>query len=85
MCYLVAGVKKIGLLAAAGLACTLVAWFRYLVTEINFRMDDLVLIFGGTSTIGALGVPFILSFILMLLAAISGAVLMTGAMGSEKK
>ncbi len=48
-------------------------------------MDDLVLIFGGTSTIGALGVPFILSFILMLLAAISGAVLMTGAMGSEKK
>ena len=62
-----------------------VAWFRYLVTEINFRMDDLVLIFGGTSTIGALGVPFILSFILMLLAAISGAVLMTGAMGSEKK
>lgn len=85
VCYLVAGVKKIGLLAAAGLACTLVAWFRYLVTEINFRMDDLVLIFGGTSTIGALGVPFILSFILMLLAAISGAVLMTGAMGSEKK
>ena len=85
MCYFVAGVKKIGLLAAAGLACTLVAWFRYLVTEINFRMDDLVLIFGGTSTIGALGVPFILSFILMLLAAISGAVLMTGAMGSEKK
>ena len=84
-CYLVAGVKKIGLLAAAGLACTLVAWFRYLVTEINFRMDDLVLIFGGTSTIGALGVPFILSFILMLLAAISGAVLMTGAMGTEKK
>ena len=85
VCYLVAGVKKIGLLAAAGLACTLVAWFRYLVTEINFRMDDLVLIFGGTSTIGALGVPFILSFILMLLAAISGAVLMTGAMGTEKK
>ena len=85
VCYLVAGVKKIGLLAAAGLACTLVAWFRYLVTEINFRMDDLVLIFGGTSTIGALGVPFILSFILMLLAVISGAVLMTGAMGSEKK
>ena len=48
-------------------------------------MDDLVLIFGGTSTIGALGVPFILSFILMLLAVISGAVLMTGAMGTEKK
>lgn len=85
VCYFVAGVKKIGLLAAAGLACTLVAWFRYLVTEINFRMDDLVLIFGGTSTIGALGVPFILSFILMLLAAILGAVLMTGAMGTEKK
>ena len=85
VCYFVAGVKKIGLLAAAGLVCTLVAWFRYLVTEINFRMDDLVLIFGGTSTIGALGVPFILSFILMLLAVISGAVLMTGAMGSEKK
>ena len=85
VCYFVAGVKKIGLLAAAGLACTLVAWFRYLVTEINFRMDDLVLIFGGTSTIGALGVPFILSFILMLLAAISGAILMTGAMGAEKK
>ena len=85
VCYFVAGVKKMGLLAAAGLVCTLVAWFRYLVTEINFRMDDLVLIFGGTSTIGALGVPFILSFILMLLTVISGAVLMTGAMGSEKK
>lgn len=85
VCYLVAGLKKVGLMAAVGLACTLVAWFRYLVTEINFRMDDLVLIFGGTSTIGALGASFIISFILMLLAAIAGAVLMTGAMSSEKK
>ena len=85
VCYLVAGLKKVGLAAAVGLACTLVAWFRYLVTEINFRMDDLVLIFGGTSTIGALGAPFIISFILMVLAAIAGAVLMTGAMSSEKQ
>ncbi len=85
VCYLIAGLKKVGLLSVLGLLCTLTSLFRYMVTEINFRMDDLVLIAGGTATVSSLGITFILSFILMILVAIAGVVLMTGSMGIEKE